>query len=97
VFACSWVQQEIAATLDGGNNGEKILFTTKTCPNCHIAKQYLENKNVRIIDAEEHGELATKFKIRTAPTLVVIDDENVNVYMGLSDIKKYAESDKLKA
>ncbi|GMQ64478.1 ribonucleoside triphosphate reductase [Vallitalea maricola] len=90
-------EEEIAATLEATNNAEKLLFTTKTCPNCHIAKQYLENKSVKIIDAEEHAELASKYKIRTAPTLIVIDDENVNIYMGLSDIKKYAESDKLEA
>ncbi|WP_304944634.1 anaerobic ribonucleoside-triphosphate reductase, partial [Vallitalea guaymasensis] len=90
-------EEEIAATSEVANTAEKLLFTTKTCPNCHIAKQYLENKSVKIIDAEEHAELATKYKIRTAPTLIVIDDENVNIYMGLSDIKKYAESEKLEA
>ena len=88
-------REQVAVTCD--NNSDKILFTTKTCPNCHIAKQYLENKNVKIIDAEEHAELAMRYKVRTAPTLIVIDKENVNIYMGLSDIKKYAENDKLEA
>jgi ribonucleoside-triphosphate reductase len=36
------------------------LFTTKTCPNCRLAKQYLDGKEYTIVDAEENPELAKK-------------------------------------
>lgn len=36
-----------------------------------------EDVNVEIIDAEEHPELARKYGIRQAPTLVVMDQEEI--------------------
>ena len=45
------------------------LFTTRTCPNCRTAKEFLKGVDYQIIDAEEHPELAEKFGIMQAPTL----------------------------
>ncbi len=36
----------------------KYLFTTKTCPNCKIAREYLKNEKYILIDAQENMELA---------------------------------------
>ncbi|MCT4542560.1 MAG: ribonucleoside triphosphate reductase [Vallitalea sp.] len=73
----------------------KLLFTTKTCPNCHIAKEYLcEHDNLKVLDAEENIELVQKYNVRTAPTLLVVDDKNINLYTGLSNIKKFADESK---
>ena len=49
----------------------KLLFTTKTCPNCKIAKNALEEAHVdyEMIDAEENKDLAKKYGIMSAPTL----------------------------
>ena len=47
------------------------LFTTKTCPNCKIAKEILKGEDYQIIDAEENQDLVRKYGIMQAPTLVV--------------------------
>ncbi len=71
-----------------------LLFTTKTCPNCKIAKTFLDKAGVayEIIDAEEQAELTKQFGIKQAPTLAMVTGENVTVYANASNIKKYAES-----
>ncbi len=69
----------------------RYLFTTKTCPNCKLAKEYLTNVSYMLIDAEENAELALKYKVRQAPTLVVINGDDVKKYANASNIKKYAE------
>jgi ribonucleoside-triphosphate reductase len=75
-----------------GSETKRLLFTTKTCPNCHVAKEYL-NKDmmIEVIDAEEEAHLTEKYDIRTAPTLIVVSNDAVNKYSGLSSIRKYAE------
>jgi ribonucleoside-triphosphate reductase len=77
---------------DINNTKKTLLFTTKTCPNCSISKDLLKNANIAftVIDAEELPELAKKYGIRQAPTLVVIDGNNVEKHVNLSDIKLYA-------
>ena len=69
---------------------ENMLFTTKTCPNCKIAKRVLEENNIeyKVIDAEEEVELTTKFGISSVPTLVTKDGE---IITNASNITKYAE------
>ncbi|MFP4698449.1 MAG: ribonucleoside triphosphate reductase [Eubacteriales bacterium] len=76
---------------------EKYLFTTKTCPNCHVAKDFLKNDRIKVLDSEEHVELANQYKIMQAPTLVIIDGGKVNKYTGLSDIRRYVEDEELDA
>ncbi|MBQ0027936.1 MAG: ribonucleoside triphosphate reductase [Lachnospiraceae bacterium] len=66
------------------------LFTTKTCPNCKLAKEYLKNINYMLIDAEENMELASKYGIMQAPTLVVVNGDSFKKYVNASNIKKYA-------
>lgn len=89
--------EEVAVAEDKGDfeissYTKRILFTTKTCPNCHVAKEYL-NKDIMIevIDAEEEAHLTEKYEIRTAPTLIVVNNDTVNKYSGLSSIRKYAD------
>jgi len=73
---------------------EKVsyLFTTKTCPNCKLAKEYLKGEAYIAIDAEENMELAGKYGIMQAPTLVVVNGESVKKYVNASNIRKYADS-----
>ena len=68
----------------------KYLFTTKTCPNCKLAKEYLKNEKYSLIDAEENMELAGKYGIMQAPTLVVINGDGFKKYVNASNIKKFA-------
>ncbi len=69
---------------------ELKLFTTKTCPNCKIAKQMLEKAGISYTNlyADEHKEEAINLGINQAPTLVV----GGNKYKGVPEIKKYIES-----
>ncbi len=69
----------------------KYLFTTKTCPNCKVAKEYLKGESYVVIDAEENRELAMKYRVMQAPTLVVAQGEEYQKYVNASNIKKYAE------
>lgn len=72
----------------------KFLFTTSTCPNCKAAKEILreEEVEVQVIDAEEHPELAKKYGIRQAPTLVVMDEGgDIRRYVNASNIQKYVD------
>ncbi len=70
----------------------KYLFTTKTCPNCKAAKEYLRGESYVLIDAEENMELAQRYGVMQAPTLVVVNGSNHKKYVNVSNIKKYAES-----
>ncbi|HAL02815.1 MAG TPA: ribonucleoside triphosphate reductase, partial [Lachnospiraceae bacterium] len=72
-------------------NEIRYLFTTKTCPNCKLAKGYLANVSYIPIDAEENAELALKYKVRQAPTLVVVNGSESRKIVNASNIKKYAE------
>lgn len=72
-------------------NSVKYLFTTKTCPNCQIAKKFLSDINYVVIDAEENVELVKKYGVMQAPTLVVIDDNDCQKFVNVSNIKKYTE------
>ena len=69
----------------------KYLFTTKTCPNCKIAKQMLKEETYQVIDAEENRELVSKYGIMQAPTLVVIENGKMNKYVNASNIKRYVD------
>lgn len=67
------------------------LFTTKTCPNCKLAKEYLKGEQYIAIDAEENMELAGKYGVMQAPTLVIVNGESVKKYVNASNIRKYAD------
>ena len=68
------------------------LFTTKTCPNCKLAKEYLKGINYLLIDAEENMELAAKYGVMQAPTLVVVQGDQVKKYVNASRVKQFADS-----
>ncbi len=73
---------------------KKMLFTTKTCPNCVIAKTALEEAHIdyEAVDAQEHVDLVKKYGIMSAPTLVVIGENgDVEKLVNASNIKKYTE------
>lgn len=67
------------------------LFTTKTCPNCAAAKEFLDGIPYIVVDAEENAELADKYGVMQAPTLVVIENGSMRKYANASNIRKYAE------
>lgn len=71
-----------------------MLFITKTCPNCLIAKRALTEAKIAytIIDAEENPDLAKEFEVTQAPTLITKEGEKI---ANASNIKAYAERSSL--
>ncbi len=70
-----------------------MLFGTKTCPNCKMAKTILDKEKIayKYIDAEDNAEITKKFGVKQAPTLVVVKDGKCENVANLSNIKKFAE------
>lgn len=73
-----------------------LLFGTKTCPNCKMAKTLLEKAKIKYnyVDAEEEVEKTKSFEVNQAPTLIVIKGGNVEKIANLSNIKKFIEESK---
>jgi ribonucleoside-triphosphate reductase len=71
-----------------------ILFTTKTCPKCRMAKMFLDNAGLQYeaLLAEENSSLAASYGIKEAPTLVVIKGDSAEVIANPSNIKGYVDS-----
>ena len=83
--ACSSVQE-------AADTAVKYLFTTKTCPNCRIAKEFIKDEEYVVVDEEENAELTQKYGVMQAPTLVVVENGQAQKYVNASNIKKYAEA-----
>ena len=64
-----------------------MLFATKTCPNCALAEKLLTQKGVAFkkIIADENKELAEKFGVKQAPTMISGNSKMV----GLGEIRKF--------
>ena len=73
-----------------------LLFTTKTCPNCKMAKMLLEKAGIKykMIDAEEEKEETFKYDVKKAPTLLIPNNGVYDRYDNVSLIKKYIEDTK---
>src|SRR5574344_1506384 len=70
---------------------ELILFGTKTCPNCKMAKTMLDKAGIEytFVDAEEDTDMTAKYEVKQAPTLIVIKGKDMEKIVNLSNIKKY--------
>jgi ribonucleoside-triphosphate reductase len=68
-----------------------ILFGTKTCPNCKMAKKLLDKKEFKYnyIDADENLDLVNEYNVKQAPTLIVVKKGELNKISNVSNIKKY--------
>ena len=84
-------REEALAEAVPSEKNNTYLFTTKTCPNCSLAKKYLQNVDYTIVDAEENMDLAVRFGVRQAPTLVIVAGQSEQKYVTVSNIRKYAE------
>ena len=87
----SIVAESTAAVKTAPVEDKVMLFTTKTCPNCRIAKAMLDNAGIvyEIVDAEEVLDLTEMFKVRQAPTLVVVKEGQAETYVGPSAISSF--------
>ena len=66
-----------------------MLFVSSTCPNCKLAMNLLDKAGYayKKVLATENVELTNKYGIRQAPTLVVVQGDEVARYKGVSDIR----------
>lgn len=78
------------------NDGEILLFTTKTCPNCKMAKMMLDKTGIKytVIDAEDQKDLTQKYGVKKAPTMLVANGQGYDRYENASFIKKFVENAK---
>ena len=76
-----------------------ILFTTRTCPKCRMAKMFLDGTGMMYdtVLAEESVELAKQYDIKEAPTLVVINGDSYEKIANPSNIKAFTEKALVKA
>lgn len=70
-----------------------ILVTTKTCPNCQAAKNYLNQAGIEydviLADEADGAEIAAQYNISAAPTLIVQSGEEAELYSNVSNIRAY--------
>ncbi len=88
--AAKEVEREVS---DFSGETKTYLFTTKTCPNCKMARSSLEEATIKyeVVDAEENIDLARKYGIMQAPTLVVVNEQGVKKFANISNIRTYAK------
>lgn len=92
-FLTAQPEKEEKSSKEALSGAEKVyLFTTKTCPNCKLAKEYLQGMEYEVIDAEENPDLVSAYGIMQAPTLVVAGKDSFHKYVNVSNIKKYVDS-----
>ncbi len=71
---------------------ERLLFTSRTCPNCRMAVVALDQAGIayRKLLADENVDLVEEYGIKMAPTLVVVKaDGTAEKISNLSNIQKY--------
>lgn len=95
VGSSNYEQEEVSPNIDeitiNLSENATYLFTTKTCPNCKMAKEYLADLPFLVVDAEENPEITKEYAIMQAPTLVVVRDGQFKKYANASNIKRFSE------
>ena len=83
----------VPTRIDTNVQEKYLLFTTKTCPNCRMAKIMLDKAGVPYenIDANENADMTKDFGVMSAPTLAVVRGGDVQLIQNASNIKAFAE------
>ncbi len=79
--------RKVYSVADDGSESKNILFASTTCPNCVQAEKLLTMAGVEYVKvfAEERPELAAKYEIRQAPTLLIGELK----LAGIGSIRRY--------
>ena len=82
---------EARQVASAGEDKGWILFGTHTCPNCKMAVRELEKHGAAFTEifAEEHPELAEKYQVQSAPTLLVNQGDTLNKIVGFGPIRAF--------
>ena len=83
----------VPTRIDTSVQEKYLLFTTKTCPNCRMAKIMLDKAGVPYenIDANENADMTKEMGILSAPTLAVVRGNDVRLIQNASNIKAFTE------
>lgn len=83
----------VEASKSNSDAEKLILVTTKTCPNCQAAKNYLNQAGIEydviLADEADGAEIAVQYSISSAPTLIVQSGEEAELYSNVSNIRAY--------
>ena len=83
----------VESTKSNSDAEKVILVTTKTCPNCQAAKNYLNQAGIEydviLADEADGAEIAVQYNISSAPTLIVQSGEEAELYSNVSNIRAY--------
>ncbi len=88
---CGAESQIVDELVSKDNDNVAYLFATPTCPNCKIACSILDKVGFSYekVYATDKPELANKYGVKQAPTLVIVSGGEVAKYVGVSDIRKF--------
>ncbi len=77
-------------------SGELMLFATRTCPNCKQAEEQLRAAGIfcRTVLAEENPDLAARYGVRQAPTLVADEGTDPVKLVGLGAIRQFIQDNR---
>ncbi|MBR4150871.1 MAG: ribonucleoside triphosphate reductase [Firmicutes bacterium] len=97
VAAAAQAAADAVPVADAAPAKEMLLFTTRTCPNCARAKEFLDAEGVqyKVMLAEENTDLARQYGIMQAPTAVIVGkngDSAPEKYVGVENIKNYVKN-----
>ena len=74
-----------------------ILFATTTCPNCKMAKKFLDDAGMayEVVLADKDPATAKRYGVEAAPTLIVLrGDAVVATVSNVSNIRKFIEENR---
>lgn len=87
-----FVKKDAASPVEAQENSW-LLFATHTCPNCKMAVKELNKhgQDFTEIFAEEHPEMAEKYQVQSAPTLVVKNGSESSKIEGYGSIRAFIQ------
>lgn len=88
------IQVADEGTLDMDLDG-LVLFASKTCPNCKMAKEFMDKLGIKYKElmSEENMDLIKALNLRTAPTLIKFEKGTAkDIVASYPGIRKYIAS-----
>ena len=85
---------EVAAAVASEGEPELVLFTTKTCPNCKMAKFFLDKAGFKysVVLAEDAKDEVVQLGVKQTPTLVIKTGDKAEKVVNVSNIRKFTET-----
>ena len=84
-------EEPVTETVAQDTEDRVILFATRTCPNCRMARTFLDNAGIAYdeIFADEDEASSDRYGVRQAPTLIVEQGGKMEKIVNVSNIRKY--------